>query len=1579
MLRLPRRLGSLGLAISLTTTPLAVTLVGCQTMGAAAKPLKEAERLRGEGRLAEARAAYAEAQVADPKNTKIADRVRTLDEQVALEVERLRSEAKGHEKAGDFAAATKSYAQALELAPKDDELHVRRKLSAAKAKNLDPEAWYAEVSKIAEAHPSQPIVDRSLAGAKAGAYQYHLSLANSLLDGGDGSGALEHYDRAKALEPTMPGLDADKYVSAKAQQLVAQGDLRALAGDAVGAYELYEQSVALKPTPDARKKLGDAKARSAKLVQKLDAARAAAKKGRHQEALGLYDELASLKGVPASASTEAGEVRRKLSGELARDAAKAADRKDWKGAKAKLGDAVRYGEPTDVAKDALRLAVDQALDKRTDDARQTLVGAGLGADDPLFRGAEGIITAAERAFGKPKPKADPAEIGRSVTGALGDTTSTQMSGITAAEMRRLAAEGDAPAADDPKAKAEQKKKFQAALDAALAKAKQGSDAGASQSLLEALAAATAPDAVAQAARDGATALGEARYDDALGAFQGGLTAAPKSSLLQRGVDVARLRRDTAEKAALEAIRAGKAELGDAIAVLERARAARPGEPRVSEGAKLLTARVAGGAKLSDGELAERITQAARLTELSGPARAAVDGGVKKLVEGQYGDAEAAFADAIKAAPSAPLPEAAKKAASLRLLTALKAGAKSAASGDASATEALRKLMKTDPNSAEAKAGLDALLARAQASANEGNWSDAAKQLQAVTVVTDPAPGVKLALDGATDAMAASKLDVAERGFADALDLEPAHPGAKLGAEVTKKARLEGLKRAVQAAKDDGGAEVAAGALEKTLTVDPNSPEARQAFAALLDDATARGKAGKDREAARLLDAANVVSKPETAKKAIAAANALLADGRHADAEAAYAKVLEQGASKLAETGKSIARERRLGVVLAGVAKLADGSDLDRGAKAAKELLAIEPGNAEAKAAIDATLARAEAEAEAGRLVETVRALRAADVALGGTNGLPKVLADLERNKIDEAIDGFGRLSGRVADAGRDAAKKLKTTTLKQSMSSSDDKKAAESIRKVLAANPNDPTAKEALSKLLEKARAAGKQGDDKAAGAALEAATIASGAPEDLSAALKIGATQLGEGRYGEAEQAFQNARELARESKVAELGLELAGGRRRASEKAAAELLVKGTEPNDAQRRAAQVLRGTLVVDPKSKLVADASAKVEARAKQQLQKGPIADAARTLDVLAELEQLPAPMRAKLVEANAELAQDKPAEAEAKYAAATNPEEVGEVKPSKALELGRAEARKRLLAELRAGLDKAQKEKDLDRQRELVERILSIDPKDKVAGAERGKLGGAMADARYETAMAQKGLGKLGVAYVYLERALALNPKLKKAEDALAELAKASAGELDLVVRVDELTRAKGVAASACEGVETKVRAALMRDASQKSDLGFFVLGAEWTAKVDKNEPDAPKLGASLVSTLERCDAQPATASAAVKWQLVVPARGRGVLAEGTFEADVPAGLVPKDEQDPAAKNARELLAKRLGAKALEALTGLRSRASLWPLLLAEQGVAAKDAALAAEGYMKLKLTAPREVPTERLKALEAYLADALR
>lgn len=1555
MLRLPRRLGSLGLAISLTTTPLVAPLAGCQTMGAAAKPLKEAERLRGEGRLAEARAAYAEAQAADPKNTKIADRVRTLDEQVALEVERLKSEAKGHEKAGDFASAAKSYAQALELAPKDDELQVRRKLSAAKAKNLDPEAWYAEVSKIAEAHPNQPIVERSLAGAKAGAYQYHLSLANSLLDGGDGSGALEHYDRAKALEPTMPGLDADKYVSAKAQHLVAQGDLRALAGDAVGAYELYEQSVALKPTPDAKKKLGDAKARSAKLVQKLDAARAAAKKGRYQEALGLYDELASLKGVPASASTEAGEVRRKLSGELARDAAKAADRKDWKGAKAKLGDAVRYGEPTEVAKDALRLAVDQALDKRTDDARQTLVGAGLGADDPLFRGAEGIITAAERVFGKPKPKAEP---------------------IAKVEAQP---EGDAPAADDPKAKAEQKKKFQAALDAALAKAKQGSDAGAAQALLEALAAATAPDAVAQAAREGATALGEARYDDALGAFQGGLTAAPKSSLLQRGVDVARLRRDAAEKAALEAIRGGKAELGDAIAVLERARAARPGEPRVSEGAKLLTARVAGGAKLSDGELAERITQAARLTELSGPARGAVEAGVKKLVEGQYGDAEAAFADAIKAAPNAPLPEAAKKAASLRLLTALKAGAKSAASGDASATEALRKLMKSDPTSAEAKAGLDALLARAQASANEGNWSDAAKQLQAVTVVTDPAPGVKLALDGATDAMAASKLDVAERGFADALDLEPAHPGAKLGAEVTKKARLEGLKRAVQAAKDDGGAEVAAGALEKTLTVDPNSPEARQAFTALLDDATARGKAGKDREAARLLDAANVVSKPETAKKAIAAANALLADGRHADAEAAYAKVLEQGASKLAETGKSIARERRLGVVLAGVAKLADGSDLDRGAKAAKELLAIEPGSTEAKAAIDATLARAEAEAEAGRLVETVRALRAADVALGGTNGLPKVLADLERNKIDEAIDGFGRLSGRVADAGRDAAKKLKTTTLKQSMSSSDDKKAAESIRKVLAANPNDPTAKEALAKLLEKARAAGKQGDDKGAGAALEAATIASGAPEDLSAALKIGATQLGEGRYGEAEQAFQNARELARESKVAELGLELAGGRRRASEKAAAELLVKGTEPHDAQRRAAQVLRGTLVVDPKSKLVADASAKVEARAKQQLQKGPIADAARTLDVLAELEQLPAPMRAKLVEANAELAQDKPAEAEARYAAATNPEEVGEVKASKALELGRAEARKRLLAELRAGLDKAQKEKDLDRQRELVERILSIDPKDKVAGVERGKLGGAMADARYEAAMAQKGLGKLGVAYVYLERALALNPKLKKAEDALAELAKASAGELDLVVRVDELTRAKGVAASACEGVETKVRAALMRDASQKSDLGFFVLGAEWTSKVDKNEPDAPKLGASLVSTLERCDAQPATASAAVKWQLVVPARGRGVLAEGTFEADVPAGLVPKDEQDPAAKNARELLAKRLGAKGLEALTGLRSRASLWPLLLAEQGVAAKDAALAAEGYMKLKLTAPREVPTERLKALEAYLADALR
>lgn len=126
-----------------------------------------------------------------------------------------------------------------------------------------------------------------------------------------------------------------------------------------------------------------------------------------------------------------------------------------------------------------------------------------------------------------------------------------------------------------------------------------------------------------------------------------------------------------------------------------------------------------------------------------------------------------------------------------------------------------------------------------------------------------------------------------------------------------RARAEALKEALAQAEEGGqGAERAGDALAKALALDPNSAEARQLFKALLDSAKAKASDGKDREAAKLLDAANVVSIPPQ-KEAIASANGLLARGKHREAEAAYEKVLKSVDSRVATAGKEIARDRRL--------------------------------------------------------------------------------------------------------------------------------------------------------------------------------------------------------------------------------------------------------------------------------------------------------------------------------------------------------------------------------------------------------------------------------------------------------------------------------------------------------------------------------------------------------------------------------------------------------------------------------------------------------------------------------------------
>src|SRR5205823_4099434 len=159
---------------------------------------------------------------------------------------------------------------------------------------------------------------------------------------------------------------------------------------------------------------------------------------------------------------------------------------------------------------------------------------------------------------------------------------------------------------------------------------------------------------------------------------------------------------------------------------------------------------------------------------------------------------------------------------------------------------------------------------------------------------------------------------AETAYGKALDAAPSLKLAKLGRELSRQRMMAGLKSGAKRAAegDEAGAKTLAELLKKdpkdkeanaaltsildkarSLAMDPDGADARKAFSELVDEAKRQADAGNDRQAGALLDAANVVSKPETARKAIEDANKLVADGKHAEAEAAYTKVLSGGESK----------------------------------------------------------------------------------------------------------------------------------------------------------------------------------------------------------------------------------------------------------------------------------------------------------------------------------------------------------------------------------------------------------------------------------------------------------------------------------------------------------------------------------------------------------------------------------------------------------------------------------------------------------------------------------------------------------
>lgn len=1526
MLRRP-----LFLALFLSTSTLGL---GCVQGGS--KQSKAADKAYAAGDLEAADQAYGEALAADPNNADALQKRKKVRGELAA---RHRDQAKTREQAQDWAGASAAWGRAAEMDPDTAEYAVRRDLSALKAKNLGPDEWYDGVAAVYQRYAGNPIAEKSYAGARAQAYQHNVNLAEQFLIAGDGGRAFTHFERAKTIDPSTPGLRADSYGKAEALAKAEQGDVRLAAGDAVGAYELYQAAYARMPLPEIQKKLAQVKAQASAMLNKLDQAKQKADRGQYEEALKIYESIKGNAGVPPSVEAEIARLKDELQKRDLEAAKKAAERGDLKGAHRSLVAAVKSGRFDKVTNDAAILALDQIRDGAPAKGLERAEASGV---------PPGPLTSTIRTFALASARAQ-VEKARGLSKRDPSKANELLSELATFE-------ADLPELEELR-KSLRSGSFAELLDEALRSGKAGNDAEAASLLLAALNSSAAPDNMRVPAQEGCDALKAQRYVEAERAFAKAMSAAPKSRLAQRGIDIARLRRAEAERRAVEQLSKGGDDAA-AVAVLEATMAFEPTNPSVKKGAELLLGRIKGGERLPTAELAALIANGARLQELPAPSKNALFAGVQALGNEDLAGAEKSFGEATSAAPSAELPKLAKELTQRRATNKLKDQAKSGT------PEALAELIRRDRSSADAKEAMRSLLSQAKAAAEKKEFAEAARFLGVAGDATSPAPGVKKALDAGNAALTAGKLADAETAYGEALELEPASEVAQTGQGIAKKERLAGLNQALTQAKSGGNTDEARAALKATLERDPASPEARAAFDELIAEAQRQSAAGNDRQAAQLLDTANVVSKPETVQQAIGRANGLLGESKHEEAAKAYQQILEKGESRVAKAGQAMAKDRWLSALYLNLAELEKGGDLERGAKAAVALRAVDPNDPKVLGAVRATLLRAEKAASNADDLGAARDLSAAAKALG-------------EEALQGAIDAFS--AGRYADAeanfksggsselarrGAALARGRRLGTLKAGLGS-DGLAQAESIRALREADPASAEAKKAFLAMLDKAKKSAQSGNYPGAAETLDHATYAIGASEALSEATKVGTTHLGENRFAEAEKAFLDALEIVAGAEVPKAGVEIAKAARLKEEKDA-EKGLSGADPRGAARR----LTPSRLVEPNSKVVAKALAEMQKRAEAAAKKGQDPEAGQALEAAGILEADGAELLKALTEAAAAYAKAGFEEAENAFAAKAT--------VSKTAALGQRLSRQRRVALLRGELEQARKDKDVLRQSALVGQVLALDPNDTLAKSLEKTVKGDLKGSRVEAAKAQRAAGKLGVAWVYLKRALALDPNDGAAKAELAEVEAKLKSQSDLVLVVEPITRDSKVASGVCKGFEDALRTEVMSVASKEENLGAYVLSPSWTEAVEKKDSRAPEVGGHLTLTMTQCSISPGTGKTKLSWRIEAPPKGASI-AKGELEAELPSGLIPRDEQDGASKNATNALVKRAGKSVTESLGEARGDTALWLLTLAEHQVKANEPALAAEAYAKMVVKGSKSADPARLDAVQAYLDGAFK
>jgi len=516
--------------------------------------------------------------------------------------------------------------------------------------------------------------------------------------------------------------------------------------------------------------------------------------------------------------------------------------------------------------------------------------------------------------------------------------------------------------------------------------------------------------------------------------------------------------------------------------------------------------------------------------------------------------------------------------------------------------------------------------------------------------------------------------------------------------------------------------------------------------------------------------------------------------------------------------------------------------------------------------------------------------------------------------------------------------------------------------------PPPPPSAEDTKKAAVSLEEAAAKGDVEAGAAAI--AALRGSFEEKLEGKMRAGLAHLQAGALAKAERLFASAKEADPESKPAALAFQLASTARDREETEA----LAAIEGADDPRSAAATLAAGYAVDDESPRAQKAYEKLQARGRKSHSTVPPEQLAQLISALGMLENIGGDMQVRLDEAGALLAQGKFAEAQGAYADARKG--VLGARTSEVAALGETWVRDRRIADLEERLQEVSARKDVIAESKVVQALLDIDPKNPAALSRKKSLASRLVATRSARAGELAEEEAWGAAHYVAKKGLALTPNAralqKIRDDAQADLKKR--GDFIMVVAAPRLE----AEAQACEKLPAVLQSTLATTASERDDLGGWVLSPGWTEAWKKGDDRVPPVEGQIEVVVNACSVTPSSAQATIQWTVRTPQTAEGeVVAQGELETVVGAGIIPKDEQVASAVGARRVLSEKLSEAVSEAISRSRDAMDQWLLRLAQHYVQTDEPKSVADAHARLLLDKPISLDDEGMAGVESYLGQA--